>query len=162
MSQDRILGSAARLEIYNPAGGPPIHFAELDSFTAKNKEELKEWHPLGQVQPHGQLVYGGYEFTFKGAKVNGDWDAISAANDLALLSGKPAPRYRIVETTNLYDGSVEQYVYNNCLIHGFNVDKNMANEEIKQDFSGFAPTRTNGSFSPDLGLLSGGPVGNLA
>jgi hypothetical protein len=150
MSQDRILGSSVVLQVYGPNG--PVPFAELDQFTAKNSEELKKFRPLGQVQPHGQLVYNGYDLSFKGAKVNDDWDQIAAANDLALLSGQAAPRYRIVEQTTWFSGNVEQWVYDNVLLYNFNTDSASSGEEIKRDISGFAPTRTNGGFSSNLGV----------
>jgi hypothetical protein len=155
MSQDRILGSSALLQIYGSSG--PVSFAELDSFTAKDQTELKKFRPLGQVQPHGQLVFGGYELSFKGAKVDDAWDQIQQANDLNLLNGKAAPRYRIVETTTWFSGNVETWTYDHVLIYGLNVDKASAGEEIKQDFSGFAPTRTSGTAgsASNAGLISG-------
>lgn len=164
MSQDRILGSSAVLQISGPNG--PVTFAELDSFTAKDVTELKKFRPLGQVQPHGQLVYGGFELSFKGAKVDDAWDRIQASNDEALLNGRAAPRYSVVESTTWFSGNVEVWTYENVIIHGLNVDKASAGDEIKQDFSGFAPTRVSGSsgarFTSGSGLMSGMPYGELA
>ena len=160
VSQDRILGSMVLLQVYTPGG--PVAFAELDSFTAKNTEELKKYHPLGEVQPHGQLVYGGWDISFKGAKVDNSWDLIQAGNDNALLAGNAAPRYRIVETTTWFNGNVETWIYDNVLIHGLNCDKAMANEEIKMDFSGFAPTRLQPGGNPIQGVLNtGGSLSNI-
>jgi hypothetical protein len=152
MSQDRILGSAVVLQVYGPNG--PVPLAEIDKFTAKNAEELKKHHPLGQVQPRGQIVYGGYDLSFQGAKVNDDWEQIAKANDINLLSGKAAPRYRVVEQKTWYSGKVENWVYDDVLLFGFNAEAAMSNEEIKHDFSGYAPSRTDGSFAPNLGVIS--------
>ena len=142
MSKDRILGSAVSLQIYTSTGTQD--FAELDGFTATDKTEKKEFRPLGQVAPHGQLIYGGYDLAFKGAKVNDDWDTIQESNDTALLDGDSAPRYRIVETTTHYDGTTETWIYPDVLLYNFKSDKAAANDVIKQDFTGFAATRTRG------------------
>ena len=139
MSQDRILGSAVVIQLYGKNG--PVTFAELDSFSADDQSELKKHRPLGQVPPHGQTVYGGYNISFKGAKIDDSWDQIQKANDDALLAGGQAPRYRIVDSTNWLNGNTETWVYDNVLLHGFKFDKANAGEEIKQDFTGFAPTR---------------------
>lgn len=164
MSQDRILGSSAELQIQGPNG--PVSLAELDSFTAKDQTELKKFRPLGQVEPHGQLVYGGWELSFKGAKINDAWDQLQASNDLALRKGKSAPRYTIVEKTTWFSGYVEVWEYHDAIIHGFNVDKASAGEEIKQDFSGFAPARTPqgagfGAGSLNRSLIDYAPIGNI-
>lgn len=131
-----------KLQIYSSS--LPIDFAELDSFTVTDKTELKQFRPLGQVEPHGQLIYGGYDLAFKGAKINGDWDTIQSNNDLQLRSGSAAPRYRIVDTTTWFDGTVETWIYDNVLLYNFKSDMATSNAEIKQDMTGFAPTRISG------------------
>lgn len=152
MSKDRILGSATQLQVYSSTG--PINFAELDSFSVDDQAEVKKWRPLGQVEPHAQQVYGGYNLAFKGAKVNDDWDRLQLANDQALLNGNAAPRYRIVDTTTWMDGTVEVWVYPDVILHNFKFDKANSGEEIKLDFSGYAPRRENGVGST-FNLLSG-------
>lgn len=142
MSQDRILGSSATIEIYSSSG--PISFGEIDSFNSEPEHELKKFHPLGQVEEHGQIIYKGYKLSFKGGKINGDLDAIQEAIDTALLAGQSAPRYRITELTILFDGTVETWVYDNALIYNLKVDKSNAADEIKQDLSGWAPKRVRG------------------
>jgi hypothetical protein len=143
MSQDRILGSAVTLQIYTSAG--VVDFAELDGFTATDKSEKKEFRPLGQVAPHGQIIYGGYDLDFKGAKINADWDTVQADNDTALLAGESAPRYRVLQKTVWLDGTIEAWVYNDVILYNFKQDAAAANDEIKGNFTGFAPTRTRES-----------------
>lgn len=159
MSQDRILGSATQLQIYGPNG--PVNLAELDSFNADDQSELKKQRPLGQVKPHGQLVYGGWNLSFKGAKVNDDWDQIQYANDQALLAGRAAPRYRIVDSTTWYSGNVETWIYDDVLIHNFKADKANSGDEIKQDFTGFAAERKQGGSIGGAGDLFDS-ISNLA
>ena len=142
MSQDRILGSSCSIDIYGPYG--PVSFGEVDSMNAEPTHELKRWHPLGQLFEHTQVVYKGYKLSFKGGKVNGDWDKIQEIQDNALLAGQPAPRYRVTETTIMTDGTVEKWIYDDCLIYGLKIDKSNAGDEIKQDFSGEAPKRVRG------------------
>jgi hypothetical protein len=141
-SADRILGSMTQLQVYSSNG--PITFAELDGFTVSDKTEQKKFQPLGQVAPHGQLIYAGYELSFKGAKIDDSWDNLQSSNDTALLAGQSAPRYRIVDTTTWFDGTVETWIYDQVLLYNFKSDKAAAGEEIKQDFTGFAATRIRG------------------
>ena len=152
MSQDRILGSMVKLQVYGPNG--PVNLAELDSFSADDQSELKKFRPLGQVKPHGQVIYGGYNLSFKGAKIDDSWDAVQLGNDEALLNGQAAPRYRIVDTTTWFNGTAETWVYDNVILYGFKVDKANAGDEIKQDFTGFAEIRTRDG-------ASGGGAGSV-
>ncbi|MHB1651669.1 MAG: hypothetical protein ACYCVD_04220 [Desulfitobacteriaceae bacterium] len=142
MAQDRILGSSASIDVYGPNG--PVPYGELDSFDANPEHELKKFHPLGQKEEHGQMIYKGYTLSFKGAKVNGDWDKIQAALDSALLAGQPAPLYRITEITILNDGTVEIWIYDNAILYGLKTNKDNAEDEIKQEMSGWAPKRVKG------------------
>ena len=160
MSKDRILGSAVHLQIYGGTGtsGGMIAFAELDSFSSKNKTTLKQNHPLGEVVPHGQLIYDGYELSFEVGKVDASLEVLQNANDQALLNGQSAPRYQIVDQTNLLDGTTETWVYPNVVLHDFDVTKAMGNEEIKQKCNGFAPARYSGGVLATLNpTLSGDP-----
>lgn len=150
MSKDRILGSSTVLQIYGPSG--PVPFLEIDSFTAKNAETMEKRRPLGQVPPHPQVIYGGWELTLKGGKVDESWDQASASNDEALLAGQSAPRYRIVDTTIHMDGHAEVWNYEDVVLHGFNRDAVKSDDEIKVDCSGFSPRRTAGS----VGTAQGG------
>jgi hypothetical protein len=143
MSQDRILGSSCLVEIYDSSGNP-VPFGEIDSFTSEPQHEMKTFHPLGQVQQHGQIIYKGYKLSFKGAKINGDLEQIQYILDQALLNGQAAPRYRITELTTLYSGTVEKWVYDGALIYNVKVDKSNAEDEIKQDLEGWAPTKMPG------------------
>lgn len=142
MSQDRILGSAATIEVYGTSG--PVPYGELDSFDAEPEHELKKFHPLGQKEEHGQMIYKGWKLSFKGAKVNGDWEAIQAAQDAALLAGQPAPKFRVTETTILNTGVVETWIYDNAILYGLKTNKDNAEDEIKQEMSGWAPKRIKG------------------
>jgi hypothetical protein len=142
MSQDRILGSSATIEIYSSSG--PISFGEIDSFNAEPEHELKKFHPLGQVEEHGQVIYKGWKLSFKGGMINGDLDKIQEAIDTALLSGQSAPRYRITETIIMFNGVVNTWVYDNALIYNLKNDVSNSADEIKQDLSGWAPKRVRG------------------
>lgn len=143
MSSDRILGSAVTIDIYSPTGGV-IPFGELDAFTPEPQHDLKQWHPLGQVPMHEQPVYKDWKFTFSGGKINGDKDQIQYSIDQALLSGQAVPRFRITQTTVLYDGTTEVWIYDNAVLHNLKTDVTNAEDQIKQDMTGYAPTRVKG------------------
>lgn len=142
MSKDRVLGSSCSIDVYGTSG--PVPFGEMDSFNAEPEHELKKFHPIGQVEEHNQLIYKGYKLSFKGGKINGDLDKIQEAIDSALLAGQSTPRYRITQTTILTDGTVEKWIYDNALIYNLKTDVSNAEDEIKQDLSGWAPRRVRG------------------
>lgn len=153
VQQDGIIGSSTLLSIYNATVGTPVPVGEIESFSVKSQTEMKKRFPIGQVQPNAQLFYDGYELSIKGIKIDGSWEDICAANDSALLAGQAAPRYRIVQTTTMLDGTVEIWQYDKCLIYGFNIDAAAGNEIVKEDFSGWAPSRSSGS-AAGIGVLS--------
>jgi hypothetical protein len=142
VSQDRILGSSAQIQIYGPNG--PAPFGELDSFNDEPQTTEKNWHPLGQVEDHQQLVYKGYKLTFKLGKINGDIENIQQSLDAALLAGQPAPRYRIVVTTTWYSGQVETWIYNNALVYGLKDGFANAEDAIGQDLTGWSAKKERG------------------
>lgn len=142
MSQDRILGSATTISIYGPNG--PVPFGELDGFTDEPGTTEKNWHPLGQIEDHQQLVYKGYKLTFKLGKVNGDIENLQQSLDAALLAGQPAPRYRIVDQTIWYSGNVETWIYDNALVYGLKISSSNAEDAIGQDLTGWAPRKDPG------------------
>jgi hypothetical protein len=142
MSQDRILGSAAQIQIYGQNG--PAPFGELDSFSDEPTTAEKNWHPLGQVPDHQQLVYKGYKLTMKLGKINDDIENIQQSLDAALLAGRPAPLYRIVTQTTWYSGNVETWIYNNAQIYGLKDGFANAEDAIGQDLTGWAPKKERG------------------
>lgn len=156
MSQDRVLGSMVQLQVFGASGASPgpIALAEIDSFSAKNKTSLMEHRPLGQVAPHGQLAYGGWELSFEIGKIDVSLENVQDANDAALLAGQAAPRYRIVETTTFFNGDVRTNVYEGVLLYDFDVAQAQNNEVVKQRVTGFASTRNGdgglGGFLNDL------------
>ena len=142
MSQDRILGSMAMVQVYGPNGLQP--FGELDSFDDEPQHELKNFKPLGQVEEHGQLVYKSYKLTFKFGKINGDMEQIQQLIDAALLAGQASPRFRIVTTTTWFSGNVETWIYDNALIYNLKDSFSDSGDAVGQDMNGWAPRKDPG------------------
>lgn len=161
--QDRVLGSAVVLQIFGSTGAVPgpISLGEVDEFSAKSKSTLHETHPLGNVQPHGQLIYGGYDLSFKFGTVDDSVHALCDANDLALLAGQPAPRYQIVETITYRDGTSTTITYRNVLLYNFDLQAAMSNEEVKQNVEGFAATRDSGAGLGALNVINSSNLGGF-
>jgi hypothetical protein len=143
MSSDRILGSACSVDVYS-SSGTPTPVMEVDSFDAEPQHELKNFHPLGQIEEHGQLIYKSYKLTLKGAMINGDADQLQAAIDTALLAGQASPRYRVTQTTLFYDGTTERWIYDNALLYNVKTSVGNAEDAITQDIDGWAPKRVQG------------------
>lgn len=160
MSQDRVLGSKVLIQI-NTALGPTL-FAEIDSFDEKNEEKLDKRHPLGQVQPHGQKAYEGYQLTIRGAVVDPSVENLELQDDVLLLSGQPANRYTITRTVSYYNAPTKVWTYPNALLYGFTWNAAAADDEVKFDCTAFCPVKTDGTFAPSLGgNITGGGSGLL-
>jgi hypothetical protein len=142
VSQDRILGSATTVSVYGPNG--PTPFGELDAFNDEPGTTEKNWHPLGQVEDHQQLVYKGYKLTFKLGKIDDSIENIQQSLDAALVAGQSAPRYRIVNQTTWYSGNVETWIYDNALIYGLKDGFANAEDAIGQDLTGWSARKDRG------------------
>lgn len=140
MGKDRILGSMATITVNGPNG--PVPCGEFDKFTAKQKSELKERKPLGQIKPHGQVSYGGWEMDFEGGKIDSALANVVATINGDLLNGKPAPKFTVVQTIKRYDGAVERYKYPDASLYGFEQSIDKADDEIKEKIKGWAAERT--------------------
>lgn len=141
MAKDRILGSSAKLELYTTTG---VIAAEVDSFTASQKHEIKTWHPLGEVGERQQLIYKGWDMDFKIGKSDAQIANFFDAIDQALLAGKTAPRVRVTNTIQHFDGTNEVWVYPDSIVYGYKTDASNSEDEIKEDFKGACTKRTKG------------------
>lgn len=142
MAKDRILGSSALIELYNPDGS--VVSTEVDSFTANQKHEIKVWHPLGQVGERQQVIYKGWDMDFKTGKIDAQIANFFYALDQALLAGQTSPRVRVTETIKHFDGSVEIWIYPDSVLYNYAKDSSNAEDEIKENFKGACTTRVKG------------------
>jgi hypothetical protein len=141
MAKDRILGSSAKLELYTNTG---VIAAEVDSFSASQKTDLKTWHPLGEVGERQQLIYKGWDMDFKIGKTDAQIANFFDAIDQALLAGQAAPRVRVTQTIQHFDGSVEVWIFPDSVIYGYKTDASNSEDEIKEDFKGACTKRIKG------------------
>lgn len=142
MGKDRILGSAAKIEIFKASGG--VMAIEVDSFSATQKHDQKQWHPLGQIGERQQLIYKGWDLDFKTGKIDDQVSAFFDTIDVALLAGQPAPRVRVVETIKHFDGNNETWVYTDVVLSGYKKDASTSDDEIKEEFKGSCTLRIKG------------------
>jgi|SRR5579875_638005 len=141
MAKDRILGSSAKIELYTSSG---VISAEVDSFTATQKHEIKTWHPLGEVGERQQVIYKGWDMDFKMGKTDAQIANFFNAMDQALLAGKTSPRVRVTQTILHFDGTKETWVYPDTVLYNYKSDASNSEDEIKEDFKGACTKRIKG------------------
>lgn len=141
MSKDRILGSSAKIELYNNG---KVMSIEVDGFTKNQKHEVKARNPLGNIGEHHQVVYKGWELDFKLGKVDGQVAEFFQSIDDALLAGKATPRVRVVETVKHFDGQDEVWIYPETVLYSYKSDAANAADEIKEEFKGACNKRLRG------------------
>ena len=137
--KDRILGQQIKIKIHTTNG--PVPWAACDSFDAQSQTKSTNFQPLGNVAPRPQLIYGGYKLTFKGGQIDETVDQMFLNVDQNLLQGKSAPRYTVDETINLFDGTVQTWVYPDAVLFAFKRAEDKADGAITYDFEGEAPLR---------------------
>ena len=142
MSKDRILGSSVKLQLTKNDGSQLE--IEVDSFSKSQKHEIKARQPLGQVGEHHQVIYKGWEMEFKLGKVDAGVAGFFAEIDTDLLAGRVAPRVKVVETIQHYDGSSEVWIYPDTVLYGYKGDAGNASDEIKEEFKGACNKRERG------------------
>lgn len=142
MAKDRVLGSSAKIELYQANGS--VISTEVDSFTATQKHEIKTWHPLGEVGERQQVIYKGWDMDFKTGKIDSQMAALFNAMDQALLAGQPAPRVRVTQTITHFDGTVETWIFPDAILYNYAQDSSNAEDEIKENFKGGCTTRIAG------------------
>lgn len=142
MASDRILGSSALLELYQANG--EVITTEVDSFTSSQKHEIKVWHPLGEVGERQQIIYKGWDMDFKTGKVDAKISNFFNAIDQELLAGRPAPRVRVTQIINHFDGTKEKWIYPDAVIYGYQGDASNSEDEIKENFKGASSKRIPG------------------
>lgn len=142
MSQDRILGSSARIEMYQSNGQMMV--VEVDSFTATQNHTTKQRQPLGQVGKTTQVIYADYSLDFSTGKVDSTVVNFFNALDTALLAGQAAPKIRVVETIQHFDGNDEVWIYPDAVLYGYKDDASTSDDEIKETWKGNCRTRIPG------------------
>lgn len=143
MDQDRILGESVVLDLYNSAN-TVVTVGEIDSCEETHQTEQKTTRPLGQRYDHTQVIHKGWELALKGGKIDSSVSTLAQNLQDALIGGKNAPRYRITKTTTFYDGTQEQYIYDNVVLYNFKENDSKSDAAIEWDFSAFAGKRTVG------------------
>lgn len=139
--RSRVLGSSAAVFLKADDGNLcPI--GEVDKFTAKEVGELKKSRPLGKKQFASQYDHQGWELSFEGGKVDWKLAALIQAQNVQFQNGGRTPYFMVTQRVLFYDGSIEEYQYNDVTIHNYNFDEGGSGDELQEKFEAYSASRT--------------------
>ena len=146
--QTRVLGSNAviRFDLGGTVGAHKL--MEIDKFTAKAVDEVKESSPLGETVTARQVLHKGWDLTFEAGLV--DQEVISlfyafyrhSYNEVDNFTTRgTSPTVEIVQTIKYADGKVKVHKYEHVTLSEMNIDISSQTDEIKISFNGKAMNR---------------------
>lgn len=138
----RVLASSAIIKVKDPNTGLDIKIGEIDSFRASSTSTIIKSRPIGTALETIQHKYGGYDLEFQGGKVDWNLASLLHGQDILARSIGEAPMFTVESTIKHFDGTVETYLYNRVIIHGYSVDINTG-DAIGESFKGYAPERNS-------------------
>lgn len=141
MPKARVQGSSAVIKVKDPFLGLDIQIGEIDGFSAKSTTSINKSRPIGASIETAQIRYGGFELSFKGGKVDWHLAKLLHAQDTLLRTIGVAPVFTIEQTVKYFDGSKEIFSYPNSVIFGYEFNADGADNELGENFSGFASYR---------------------
>lgn len=138
MGKPRVRGSHAKIAICKP-DGTVIDIGEISKFSVKELGEIKKSRSMGEQEVTANKTFEGYDLSFEGGKV--DWKAgqLLHKQDAQIVGGARAPYFVVKQTITYYGGQQEQYVFNDVVLYGYNLDID-ANDEMMEKFEGFCGT----------------------
>jgi hypothetical protein len=141
MGKPRVRGNHARVIVVDTAG-KEIDVGEISKFSVKELGEVKKSRSIGQNSVTANKTFEGYDLSFEGGKVDWKMAQLLHRQDLNIYKGGRAPYFKVVQRIHFYDGSIEQYTYDDVIIYGYNLDID-ANDELMEKFEGFCGTLRN-------------------
>lgn len=187
--KERILSNRVRIFFRDLLSGNKILLGELDNFSFKQRDNIKIRKPAGFYhEVMTQYEPGGWDLEFSGGKV--DWrlmrlmvrqsqvtafnNAAGIVTELAHKSKNFAPLIDIEYTVYHFSGSIEQYIFGQCILYNFDGIVNGDMAEVTENFKGFCPVVYKGGawFAIDealsgitnaaAALVGGHPLDNTA
>ena len=146
MAKTRLVGADAKIKVKLTETSDALTFMEVDKFTAKAIDEIKESMPLGFTQVTHQNVHKGWDLTFEGglvsAEVGNMFDSLyehiqNSKEDFTGPHGVSPVIYVNCELTFANDQKLT-LVFEEVSLHDLNLDVGSQNDEIKQSFNGKA------------------------
>lgn len=138
MGRPRVRGNHARIFIVDPKGNE-IYIGEVSKFSVKELGEIKKSRAIGQNSVTSNKTFEGYDLSFEGGKVDWNLAQLLHRQDELIYNGRRAPLFRVIQKVFFFDGSSEEFTYNDVSIYGYNLDID-ANDELMEKFEGFCGT----------------------
>lgn len=146
MAKTRLVGSDAKIKVKLNNSSDALTFMEVDKFTAKAIDEIKESMPLGFTQVTHQNVHKGWDLTFEGglvsAEVGNMFDSLyeHIQNSKETFTGPHGVSPVIYVNCELTFANDQKLtlVFEEVSLHDLNIDVGSQNDEIKQSFNGKA------------------------
>lgn len=152
--QGRLLGSSCKIT-FALGGDPPITLMEVDKFSAKANDDVKESRPLGTTKMQYQVDHKGFDLSFSGGKVNPKAANLLQAQTEHILDKSDgmqglSPELTVIQTLRYAGGRTEQYRYEGVTLYGYNFDAGGSGEEITESFEGKAVSRIRQGDDPGV------------
>lgn len=135
MGKPRVRGNHARIMVITSSGSE-IDVGEVSKFSVKELGEVKKSRAIGQNSVTANKTFEGYDLSFEGGKVDWNLAQLLHKQDELIYTGRRAPSFRVIQKVFFFDGSVEQYTFEDVTIYGYNLDVD-ANDELMEKFEGF-------------------------
>lgn len=156
IGKPRVGKKHVRMYIHSAALLTPVYLGEIDNFQRTSKTKASIDRPTGYALEGSTVQYGGWDLSFDGGKVDWALAHFYYLQDRGLIAGKQPPEFFINEIVKHYNGSMENWVYRNVTLFGF--DGNTGDGESKESLKGFSPLREIGMV--DTGLIFD-PIGTF-
>lgn len=155
--QTRVLGSNAVIR-FDLGAGDPYKLMEIDKFTAKAVDEVKESSPLGETITARQVLHKGWDLTFEAGLVDPEVISLFYAfyrhsyNEVDDFTTRGvSPTVEIVQSIKYADGKVKVHKYQHVTLSEMNIDISSQTDEIKISFNGKAMNRQTDTSASNAG-----------
>jgi len=135
MGKPRVRGNHARIFIVT-SSGTEIDVGEVSKFSIKELGEVKKSRAIGQNSVTANKTFEGYDLSFEGGKVDWKLAQLLHKQDDLIYTGRRAPSFQVIQRVFFFDGSIEEYTFQDVTIYGYNLDID-ANDELMEKFEGF-------------------------
>jgi len=135
MGKARVCGSNAKIYVYDEKQGE-ILIGEVDKFSAKDASDLKKYRSLGTAKIGSQAIFGGWEISCDGGKVDWKLAQLIHAQDERIANSDCSAQFFVIQTVDYFDGIQDAYRYDEVTFHGYELDSPI--EEMTEKFNGFS------------------------
>jgi hypothetical protein len=135
MGKPRVRGSHAKISVQ--LGDRSYDIGEVSKFSVKELGEVKKSRSMGEQEVTANKTFEGYDLSFEGGKVDFNASVLLHNQDQKIKDGEAAPYFTVTQKITYYGNKVEEYVYRNVVLYGYNLDMD-ANDEMTEKFEGFS------------------------